>query len=180
VAQQKALADYKSQRYPIFAVAQEPDREFTVEERAHFDALDAALHAAPPLSSSILAWRGFTRYDNPVSGPNKWRPPAAGSVQSFPSWTSVSMTEIGGVTEAYLMQDKGPHEYSVLMEIELPPGQRCIYIEAARPHYSHEAELLLPRPINYEVVSFESLVKLRTMPVRHWPAGNYLMHVRVV
>ncbi len=49
--QREAHADYKSKNYPLFAIAQDPDREFSAEDLVRFEALDAALAASPQLPS---------------------------------------------------------------------------------------------------------------------------------
>lgn len=81
--QREALADYKSKNYPLFAIAQDPDREFSAEDLVRFEALDAALAASPQLPSPIVVWRGFARYRDLFTGETTWNPPALGSLPRF-------------------------------------------------------------------------------------------------
>jgi len=162
-APRRALREYKSQSYSFFAIAQDPDRKLSAKDFARFEALDAAFQHAPGLPSPLWVWRGFTRYVG-LDGKQPWSPPSVGSVAPFPGWTSVSLSEQAAATEAYsAATNRGPCDYSVLMELELPVGQRHIYAEVAKDTATHEAELLLPRGVSYEVLSFEQLTAFRTL-----------------
>ena len=162
--QRDALAEYKSDRYLNYVIAGEPGRQFTPAQLARFRDLDDAFAHAPVLSTPQQAWRGMTCYVDP-HGVQTWSPPEPGTVQGFRAWTSVSMLERPAATEAYAaVTNRLPNDYSVLMLLNLPAGQRVIYAEIAKPQPTHEAELLLPRLTRYRVTSFEPLRRFATIP----------------
>jgi hypothetical protein len=162
--QRQALSEYKSPRYPFYAIAADHGRAFTDEDLARFDRLDTAFAHAPRLKKPRRVWRGMTRYVG-LDGRQPWSPPAVGATATFPAWTSVSLLESPAANEAYsTFANRVDGDYSVLMEITLPPGQPVIYMEIIKPTASHEAELLLPRGTGYAVTGFEPLVAFTTLP----------------
>jgi hypothetical protein len=161
-----ALAEYKSDRYPLYGIVKERDREFTADELERFKRLDDAFSYAPKLSKPCRVWRGMIRYTS-RDGIQPWVPPVAGAEKTFHPWTSVSLLEEPAATEAYTaITNRLDDDYSVLMEISLPIGQRYIYMEIAKPAPTHEAELLLPRGTRYRVEAFEPLTRFSTLAHR--------------
>lgn len=151
--QRQALRDYKSGKYLLYSIAKDTGGSFSEEERDRFAVLDKAFAFAPTLDQATVAWRGIFRSCGVTGGPPTWELPAVEAVEPLEGWTSVSLLQKPAVSEAYLWGDMHPNDRSVLWQLLLPAGLPHIYIEAVKPANSHEAELLLPRGLKYQVTA---------------------------
>lgn len=158
--QQQALRTYKSPGYAWFAMARNASRALPARAQALHHALDAAL-ASSQWPFDTVVWRGFRAWQYPDGSPPSWEPPKIGSIQTFDMWTSTSLVETAAAVEACFAQAE-PNDWSVLFEMHLPAGHPAIYMEPLHQRHTGEAEVLLPRGTQYEVIGFEPIQRLRT------------------